>query len=124
MWPLHQNFYSSSEDLDKKRNQRLQQPNQGQPHSPKYIGSSFIYTFKGWCKLPKDGVDVNLTCPIRGKLWPLHHNFYSSSEDLDKQQNQRLQQPNQDQQHSPKYIGSSFIHTSQAWCDLYMLLSQ
>jgi hypothetical protein len=28
--------------------QRLQQPNQDQPHSPMYIGSSFIHTFKGW----------------------------------------------------------------------------
>ena len=74
--------------------------------------------------LSKDGVKVNLTGPISGKWWPLHQNFYSSSEDLDKQRNQRLQQPNQDQQHSPKYIGSAFIHTSQAWCDLYMLCSQ
>jgi hypothetical protein len=54
---------------------------------------------------------------MSGKLWPLHHNFYSSSEDVDKQRNQRLQQePNQDQHHSPKYIGSSLIHTSKGWC--------
>jgi hypothetical protein len=66
--------------------------------------------------LPNDGVKVNLICPMRGKLWPLHGKIYSFSEDLDKKQNQRLQQPNKDQPHSPMHTGSSFIHTSKRWC--------
>jgi hypothetical protein len=76
-WPLHGNLYSFCEDLDKKRNQRLQQPNQDQPHSPMYIGSSFIHTSKGWCECQSN-------LPHGGKLWPLHGNLYSFSEDLDK----------------------------------------
>jgi hypothetical protein len=32
------------------KKQRLQEPNQDQPHSPMYIGSFFIHTFKGWCE--------------------------------------------------------------------------
>jgi hypothetical protein len=34
--------------------------------------------------LSKDGVKVNLTCPMGRKLWPLQGNIYSSSQDLDK----------------------------------------
>jgi hypothetical protein len=34
--------------------------------------------------LPRDGVNINLTCPMGGKLWPLHGNLFSFGEDLDK----------------------------------------
>jgi hypothetical protein len=34
--------------------------------------------------LSKDGVKIKITFPMSGKLWSLHLNFYSSSEDLDK----------------------------------------
>jgi hypothetical protein len=44
---------------------------------------------------------------MSGKFWLLQSNFYSSREDLDKQRNQRLEQPNQDHHLAGEYILSS-----------------
>jgi hypothetical protein len=79
-WPLHSNLYSSSEDLIKYSNngtRGFSNPTKTSRDLPS-IKDLSLYI------LSKDGVKVNLTCPMSGKLWPLHHNFYSSSEDLDK----------------------------------------
>ena len=79
-WPLHSNLYSSSEDLIKYSNngtRGFSNPTKTSRDLPSIQDlSSYI--------LSKDGVNVNLTCPMGGKLWPLHGNFYSLSEDLDK----------------------------------------
>jgi hypothetical protein len=78
LWPLHQNFYSSSVKIWTNKGTRgCSNPTKPSPTLPCTNGlPSYI--------LSKDGVKVNLTCPVGGKLWPLHGNLYSFSEDLDK----------------------------------------
>jgi hypothetical protein len=57
---IHSILYSSSADLDKYWNQRLQQPIY-------YVLPSYI--------LPKDGVNVYVNFSMSGKLWLLHSTF-------------------------------------------------
>jgi hypothetical protein len=60
-WALQSNFYSSSEDLDKYKNQRLEQPNQDHHLAGEYIWSS-LYV------LLKDGVSHNVNFPMIGAV--------------------------------------------------------